>query len=64
MGLPNLGKKVSLATRILPQHLASSLDVFFTAEIDKLLEKDLRSYLVDVCQSECQTSLLSGAGRV
>lgn len=46
MGLPNLGKKVSLVTGILPQQLASLLDGFFTTELDKVLEKGLRSYLV------------------
>lgn len=64
MGLPNLGKKVSLVTGILPQQLASLLDGFFTTELDKVLEKGLRSYLVNIFQSECQTSLLSGARRV
>lgn len=36
MGLPNFGEKDSLANRILPQHLASSLDGFFTTGLDKL----------------------------
>jgi len=57
------GGKFSLATRLLLQQLASSLDGSFTTELDKLLQKDLRSYL-DVYQSEGQTSLLSGAGWV
>lgn len=35
IGLPNFGE-VSLATRILPQQLASLLDGFFTTELDKL----------------------------